>query len=398
MPDSTSPFDDPFADLFGKLPDARQRRGAGDDGAHGGGDLRRRRPPQPAPGVPMSRREAREAAARQAAAKKTRGGSAMPAAAPAARVEPAPAEPVGPRARESRSRPHLRQRCPCPFRPWERMPRTNGPSSGHQGRPRPSYRRGGDTVTSSPAATATLEDLFTGEHTTDSLGEVPPPKDKRKRRIGGWIALGVVLLLFGGVAAGGLWVWNTYEDRIRELMGWEEPKDYEPGMANGEAFVTIASGDTGGPISEALYNAGVTKTPEAFYDYLIDTGQNPPFVPGLLQAATADDLRSGAGGAAGPREQAGEHRTAARRAHRRADRCRSSPTAPGCPIEDFQAAVADPAAYGVRGSQPGGLAVPGDVHIRPRSDGGRRHHDARRPHGRVARLGRSSRGGSSARS
>ena len=78
-------------------------------------------------------------------------------------------------------------------------------------------------------------------------------------------------------------MWNTYEDRIRELMGWEEPKDYEAGMANGEAFVTIASGDTGGPISEALYDAGVTKTPEAFYDYLIDTGQNPPFVPGLFK-------------------------------------------------------------------------------------------------------------------
>ena len=28
MPDPTSPFDDPFADLFGKLPDPRVRDGA----------------------------------------------------------------------------------------------------------------------------------------------------------------------------------------------------------------------------------------------------------------------------------------------------------------------------------------------------------------------------------
>ena len=31
MPDAPSPFDDPFADLFGKLPDPRERRSSGDD-------------------------------------------------------------------------------------------------------------------------------------------------------------------------------------------------------------------------------------------------------------------------------------------------------------------------------------------------------------------------------
>jgi UPF0755 protein len=29
-------------------------------------------------------------------------------------------------------------------------------------------------------------------------------------------------------------VWNTYEDKIRAFMGWEEPKDYEAGLATGE--------------------------------------------------------------------------------------------------------------------------------------------------------------------
>ena len=67
-------------------------------------------------------------------------------------------------------------------------------------------------------------------------------RNKRRRRIGGWIALGVVLLILGGIAAGGLWVWNTYEPQIREVMGWEEPKDYAEGLANGEVFVTVAAG------------------------------------------------------------------------------------------------------------------------------------------------------------
>jgi len=195
-------------------------------------------------------------------------------------------------------------------------------------------------------ATATLEDLFTGEHTVESLGEPPPPIDKRKRRIGGWIALGVVLLLLGGVAGAGLWVWNTYEEPIRELMGWEEPKDYEAGMATGEALVTIASGDTGGPISETLYNAGVTKTPEAFYDYLIDTGQNPPFVPGLftlqqqMTSAAALEALMDPGNKLENTAQLREGLTVEQSLPLLAD-------GTGLPLEDFQAAAATPSTFGV---------------------------------------------------
>ena len=35
MPDAPSPFDDPFADLFGKLPDPRSADPCGDDAARG---------------------------------------------------------------------------------------------------------------------------------------------------------------------------------------------------------------------------------------------------------------------------------------------------------------------------------------------------------------------------
>ncbi len=220
------------------------------------------------------------------------------------------------------------------------------PLLGGSGSNSTAYRRSGDSATTSAAATATLEDLFTGEHTVESLGEVPPPKDKRKRRIGGWIALGVVLLLLGGVAAGGLWVWNTYEEPIRELMGWEEPKDYEAGQANGEALVTIASGDTGGPISQTLYNAGVTKTPEAFYDYLIDTGQNPPFVPGLFKLQKQMTSAAALEALLDPANKL--ENTAQLREGLTVEQ--SLPLlvdGTGLPLEDFQAAVATPSDYGV---------------------------------------------------
>jgi len=191
-----------------------------------------------------------------------------------------------------------------------------------------------------------LEALFTGEVSTADIGAPPPPKDKRKRRIGGWIALGVIVALLGGAALGGWWVWSTYESQIRAVLGWEEPKDYEPGMANGEALITIVSGDTGQSISPKLYEAGVTKTPEAFYSYLIETQQNPPFQPGVFklqkqmtsEAALAmilDPANKLENSALVP-----EGKTVEQTIEILADSLQ-------IPLEDFQAAVADPSAYGV---------------------------------------------------
>jgi UPF0755 protein len=283
MPQPTSPFDDPFADLFGKLPDPRERRSAGDDVPRG--TAAQATPAADASQPPLSRREAREAAARASG-------------------------------------------------------RAATPTAGGQ----PAHTPDPPAVKAVP--TATLEDLFTGDKTTDSLGSVPPPPNRRKRRIGGWIALGVVLVLLGGIAGAGAWVWNTYEDNIRELMGWQEPQDYGDGEANGEVLVTIVSGDTGGPISQTLYDAGVTKTPTAFYDYLIDTGQNPPFVPGVF--ALQKQMSSAAALEALMDPANKREKTAQLREGLTVEQ--SLPLlaeGTGIPLEEFQAAVATPADYGV---------------------------------------------------
>ena len=67
------------------------------------------------------------------------------------------------------------------------------------------------------------------------------------------------------------------------VMGWGDSKDWEPGLANGEVYVTIKSGDTGQPVSAALHDAGVTKTADVFYDYLIDEGIAVTFYPGVYR-------------------------------------------------------------------------------------------------------------------
>ncbi|KQP71259.1 ABC transporter substrate-binding protein [Microbacterium sp. Leaf288] len=195
-------------------------------------------------------------------------------------------------------------------------------------------------------STGSLEDLFSGSASTSEIGHAPPPPNKKRRRIGGWIALGVVLLILGGIAAGGLYVWNTYEDKIREVMGWEEPKDYEAGLANGETFVTIAQGDTGSPISQSLYDAGVTKTPDAFYDFLITSGQNPTFQPGvykLQKQMTSEAALAALMDPANKQEftaQIPEGYTVEQTLARISE-------GTGIPLEELTAAAADSSAYGV---------------------------------------------------
>ncbi|HWV49701.1 MAG TPA: endolytic transglycosylase MltG, partial [Microbacterium sp.] len=191
-----------------------------------------------------------------------------------------------------------------------------------------------------PVAGGTLDDLF-APSADDHHGE-----PKRKRRIGCLVALIIVLLLIGGIAAGGVWVMNTYGDRINEAMGWGEPKDYEAGQAGEEVLITIEEGFTGQPISQALYEGGVTKTEDVFYDMLIDEGLNPNFQPGvyrLQERMTAAAALEAIENPANRMENSvGFEEGATLKA--------IVPTIAETlqlPLEEVQAAVADPAAYGV---------------------------------------------------
>ncbi|MDY0909767.1 endolytic transglycosylase MltG [Microbacterium sp. CFBP9034] len=381
MPHSTP--DDPFADLFGNLPDPRghdlrsnrEDSGYGAAPAPGGAGAS-----QNADGAPLSRREAREAAARQS----TGGVAVGSLPSPAAPVDPSPAVPEsGPPLDESGmlAQPRAYAGAPtptdadadeddswpiadgsAPALPYSRTGSTPQvaaavavtPSEAVAGR---SERRAAAPSSSAPAEpervapdrvapTATLEDLFTGSRSTDDLGSTPPPKNKRRRRIGGWIALGVILAILGGIAGGAWYVWTTYEEQIREVMGWEEPQDYEEGMANGEAYVTVASGDTGSPISQSLYDAGVTKTPDAFYDYLIESGQNPPFVPGVFKLQKQMTSEAALAALLEPANKM-ENTAQLREGLTVEQSLPLLAEGTGIPLEEFEAAVADPSAYDV---------------------------------------------------
>ncbi|MCR2785677.1 MULTISPECIES: endolytic transglycosylase MltG [unclassified Microbacterium] len=352
MPSPSTPFDDPFADLFGKLPDPRHRIGAAratESPAAGGptaGPTADDRVAEPPVADGASGSAPATGSDATTGANTTLGSAISRRAARAATRDTTAVAPVPAESPES---------TPAPVPAAASVPATDAPSASAavtaSGDPAPLR------AAPRPAATATLDALFTGEVSTNEVGAPPPPPNKRRRRIGGWVALGIVLLLLGGIAAGGLWVWNTYEEPIRELMGWEEPKDYLAGEATGEATVAIISGDTGEPISQKLFEAGVTKTPDAFYDHLIETGQNPEFQPGVFQlqqrmtSAAALEALLDPANKLSDTAQLREGLTVEDSLQALADGLQ-------LPIEDFQAAVANPADYGVPGDSLEGWLFP----------------------------------------
>lgn len=229
------------------------------------------------------------------------------------------------------------------------VPGSAAPDGPAAGSPRPAASR--------PTATASLDDLFTGHATTEALGAPPPPPDKRRRRIGGWIALGVVLVVLGGIAGGGLWAWNTYEDKIRAVLGWEEPSEYAADEANGEATVTISSGDAGPQVSQKMYDAGVTRTPDSLYDYMIENSIVFTFQPGVFQLqkqmtsaaalAALEDPANRMENSAQLREGLTQEQTLAAISEQMQ-----------LPLADLEAAAADPSVYGVAASSLEGWLFP----------------------------------------
>ena len=132
-----------------------------------------------------------------------------------------------------------------------------------------------------PGSPATVEDLFSmdSQQQWPLSQEATPKKRKRRRFIWLWVLLGLLAIGAGGAAT----VWVLFEEQVRSVLGWEIPNDYE-GTGNGEAItVTVVSGEIGSDIADSLAEAGVTMTPDAFYDLLVSMATQPNFMPGTYQ-------------------------------------------------------------------------------------------------------------------
>lgn len=92
---------------------------------------------------------------------------------------------------------------------------------------------------------------------------------KRRRRSGAVAWIVSVVVVVGLVTAGGVFVWNTYGERIQDILGIAPPNDFS-GEGNGEeVIVVIEPGDIGSDVARKLEAAGVTRTFDAFYQLLL---------------------------------------------------------------------------------------------------------------------------------
>ncbi|WP_144877673.1 endolytic transglycosylase MltG [Microbacterium sp. 1.5R] len=187
-----------------------------------------------------------------------------------------------------------------------------------------------------------LDDLFHDAHEHDK-----PAAPKKKRRTGCLVALVIVLAVIGGIVAGGVWAWNTYGDKISDALGWGEPADWDAGQASGEVLVTIKDGDTGSPVSTALFEAGVTRTETVFYDYLVDENVAVTFYPGIYRLQEKMTAEAALAALQDPANKM-ENSASVSEGGTIESSLPTIAESLGMPVEDFQAAIdLGPAAYGV---------------------------------------------------
>jgi len=175
-----------------------------------------------------------------------------------------------------------------------------------------------------------------------------PEHEKRGRR--GLIASIVVVVTLAAIAGGGLYVWNTFEPQIREVLGWQEPNDYT-GSGSGEVMVVIEEGDTGTDIAQTLTDEGVTKTVDAFYELLLDEPTEPVFHPGVYRLAERMSARAALDALLDPANKV-ERTALIREGITGKQILEELSNATQIPVADFQAAIADPTQYGVPAGVP----------------------------------------------
>jgi UPF0755 protein len=199
-----------------------------------------------------------------------------------------------------------------------------------------------------------VSDLFLGAPHQEHH-EAPPPsrrsrrddkehqaKQRKHRRRRSVVVLVLALALVGGAA---FVVWSVVGGLFTGDSAEETVQDY-PGPGSGEVQVTVASGDTGGAIGQTLHDAGGVATVKAFTDAYAANPGATSIQPGTyalqleMRAADAVNALLDEANRVSSRVTIPEGYTAAQVYQRIYE-------VTTIPVEDLQAAAADPAAIGL---------------------------------------------------
>jgi UPF0755 protein len=190
--------------------------------------------------------------------------------------------------------------------------------------------------------------LHAGSHHDDGGDGRPPRKPRgrgRGRRAATWIISIVVIL--GLIGGGALYAWHTFQPQVQALLQHFDtsPTDYT-GSGSGTVRVTIKQGDTGETIARTLADAGVTRTPQAFYQLLLSTKPDPVFQPGVYQLRKHMSAHSALTLLQDPKSRLART-LLIREGDREQTILQNAAAATRLPLAQLQAAAADPAKFGL---------------------------------------------------
>lgn len=158
------------------------------------------------------------------------------------------------------------------------------------------------------------------------------------------ITVGVLVVLLGGLAVAGAFLWAEYGPRISQALGWTS-NDYE-GEGHGETLVVITEGEIGEDIAISLAEADVVKTSEAFYELLLAQDPAVEFMPGSYQLKLEMSSQAALDALRDPENRL--ELTAMIPEGRTVAQTLEIVSAGGdIPLDELQAAAEDPSAFGI---------------------------------------------------
>jgi UPF0755 protein len=166
--------------------------------------------------------------------------------------------------------------------------------------------------------------------------------DERPRRKGAWGCL-VGLLVLGALVAGAFFF---LQGPVNSLIERFTPAEDYSGGGTGEVVFMIHDGDTGSDIATNLVDEGVTASYDAFYDLLLAQAPEPEFFPGAYLLAEEMSAQAALDALVDPTKKL-ENTFVIQEGMWASNALAEAAAVTGIPIEEIQAAAANPQALGL---------------------------------------------------
>jgi UPF0755 protein len=166
--------------------------------------------------------------------------------------------------------------------------------------------------------------------------------DEKPRRKGPWGCL-VGLLVLGALIAGAFFFLQGPVNSVIERF---TPAEDYSGAGSGEVVFMIHDGDTGSDIATNLVDEGVTASYDAFYDLLLAQATEPEFHPGAYLLAEEMSAQAALDALLDPTKKL-ENTFVIQEGMWASNALAEAAAVTGIPIEELQAAAANPQALGL---------------------------------------------------